>query len=292
MYDIILIARSFLLGSARIVLPHVPLKVKRNALYFRKFGKIIPRTPESFLEKIQWRILNDRRELIARCGDKMVMKEHAATSCPSVRVPETLWSGEDLASVMDKDWGCEWVLKPITGSGYLAFGSGSLNTAGIDLDSVSKWRHEDQYKIQGEWAYGQAGRGYLIERKIETKDGTPPNDYRFFVFDGSVRLVQIDTPRFNGVQRRFYTPAWEPLNERQGGKPLAPITGKPDNLEKMLAISSEIGRDFDFVRVDLYDTKQGVFFGEITAYPTGGLAKFSNRSFDLELGAHWKLPDL
>lgn len=276
----------------RGILPHLPLTLRRNALYFRHTKRFIPRTPQSFREKIQWRILNDRRDIIADGGDKLAMKAHAERSNSGVIIPETIWHGEDLADIYDTDWGCEWVLKPITGSGFVAFGSGSMKESGVDLDEVKTWRHEDIYRILGEWAYGQAAPGYLLERKIDTPKGESPNDYRFFVFDGEVKLVQIDTPRFSRVQRRFYTPDWTPLEVRQGHTDLAPPIPAPSSLQTMLEAASSVGREYDFIRVDLYDVEGNIYFGEITPYPAGGVVPFNDREFDLWLGSQWTLPTL
>lgn len=283
---------TFARAGARRVLPLVPIPIKRQVLYWRKFKKPIPTTPLTYLDKIQWRILHDRRPLIAQGGDKLAMKAHAEGSNKEVLVPRTIWQGRSLESIYSTDWGCDWVLKPVTGSGYLAFGSGSLKDSKVSLDAVKRWRHEDQYRIQGEWAYGQAAPGYFLEEKIETLDGQPPNDFKFFVFGGEVKLVLFGTPRFNGAQARFYTPDWSPLDVRQGGFDLAPVIAPPVHLSEMISIANDIGAAYDFIRVDLYDTVGGVYFGEITPYPTGGMSRFDDPEFDLWLGSQWELPSL
>lgn len=283
---------TFAREGARTVFPFFPLRLRREMLYFRVFGSLIPREPVTFLEKIQWRILKDRRELIARGGDKIKMKDHAASADAAVIIPETLWCGEDLASIADVDWGCEWVLKPRTGSGHVLFGQGSLADSNISSSSVSNWRHKDQFEVKGEWAYGEGKDGYLIERRIPTIDGESPNDLRFFVFDGEVKVIQIDTPRFSEVRRRFYTADWEPLEVQQGGKALAAPVPAPERLSIMKSIASAIGSGFDFIRVDLYDVPSGIYFGELTPYPTGGLSRFSDANFDRELGSYWTLPKI
>lgn len=284
---------KFRLGQmARLILPHVPIPLKRRILYFRIFRKAIPRVPETFLEKLQWRVLHDRRDIIARGGDKLAMKEHAEASSPGTLVPETIWQGKDINGVLDVDWGCEWALKPRTGSGYVAFGAGTLRSSGVTADMVAAWRHRDQYELQGEWAYGQGEDGFFLEKKIPTLDGTSPNDVRFFVFNGEVKLVQVDTPRFSGVHRRFYTTEWVPFEVTQGIAQLAPIAPRPERLELMLRIAREVGLGYDFIRVDLYDVPEGIYFGEITPYPTGGMTKYSDESFNELLGTYWTLPDL
>ncbi|EMQ99531.1 ATP-grasp fold amidoligase family protein [Paeniglutamicibacter gangotriensis] len=275
--------------AGSIVVSRLPLRLRRELLYFRYFRRPIAKHPVTFLDKIQWRVLHDRRQIIAIGGDKLAMKAHA-TSASSAKVPETIWQGEGIADILDVDWGCEWVLKPREGSGYLAFGSGPLRSSNVSVESVSQWKQMDQYKVQGEWAYGQSEPGYFLERRIPTPNGDSPNDLRFFVFDGTVRLVQTDTPRFDGVRRRFYTPEWEPLEVTQGLAQLAPPAPRPDRLEEMLRIATEIGAGYDFIRVDLYDVPDGIYFGEIPPYPTGGMGRYSDDEFDKWLGSFWTLP--
>lgn len=267
----------------------LPIEQRRKILYKKWVGHPLPSNPSSFTEKIQWRIIKDRRELIARGGDKLSMKLHASVADPKILIPETLWFGENLEDVYERDFGVEWVLKPITGSGHNAFGSGSLHSSGIDLDEVQAWNADTLSAVHGEWAYSQARPGYLIEKRIETANGESPNDYRFFVFKGEVKMIQIDTPRTSTVYRRFYTPDWAPLDVRQGGKPLADPVPAPPELPLLLESASRIAADFDFIRVDLYTALGQIYFGEVTPYPTGGLAPFSDPAFDEELGSYWDL---
>ncbi|WP_211439866.1 ATP-grasp fold amidoligase family protein [Corynebacterium glutamicum] len=274
------------------VFPWLPIPLKRQLIYFRLNRRFIPKKPVTFLEKVQWRILHDRRDLMAVGGDKIAMKEYAQRKSSDVKIPETLWTGTDLNQISSVDWGCEWVLKPREGSGSIAFGRGSLSDSGINQKTVQKWRHREAYQVQGMWGYGQSAPGFLIERRIPTADGDSPNDIRFFVFGGIVKIIQIDTPRFSQVQRRFYTPDWVPYEVMQGPTILGPVTSPPKVLSDMIRIAEEIGSDYDFVRIDLYDVPDGIYFGEITPYPTGGNAKFSDNEFDKLLGSWWQLPDI
>lgn len=60
----------------------------------------------------------------------------------------------------------------------------------------------------------------------------------------------------------------------------------------MIAAAAELGRDFDFMRIDLYDAGGEPWFGEFTPYPGSGLMPILPVSYDRELGALWRLPDL
>lgn len=266
----------------------LPIAIKRRVLFRRAHGYRLPRSPETFSEKVQWRIIRDRRPLIALTGDKLRMKEYATERSTSVLVPETLWSGTDLTPILDRDWGCRWILKPISGTGSNVAGSGSLRDAGVDSRTVQGWNY-DAARRYGEWAYSRARSGYLLERFIETPEGGSPQDLKFYVFGGRVRVIYVSAPADEGGQHRFYTPAWEPTAFRRPEIPLAAPQTAPPNLERLITIAEEIGAEYDFIRVDLYDTDAGVFFGELTPYPAGGLRRFDPPSADRELGALWHL---
>ena len=59
----------------------------------------------------------------------------------------------------------------------------------------------------------------------------------------------------------------------------------------MIEISKILGRGIPFVRIDLYDTEMGVYFGEITFFPMSGFMDFEREEDDKLLGSWIKLPD-
>lgn len=71
------------------------------------------------------------------------------------------------------------------------------------------------------------------------------------------------------------------MTARSTGKSVLPKVGTspliartvgslPDTLIRTLYYLCNLGRRFDFMRIDLYDVDGGVSFGEITPYPDGG----------------------
>ena len=79
----------------------LPLPARRHYLHTaatRRLGNF--RTPTRFTEKVNWRIINDRRPIIAEMSDKLRAKEIARERVPGdeLRIPQTYWSGTDLAS--------------------------------------------------------------------------------------------------------------------------------------------------------------------------------------------------
>ncbi|MDN3721705.1 ATP-grasp fold amidoligase family protein [Roseibium salinum] len=68
-----------------------------------------------------------------------------------------------------------------------------------------------------------------------------------------------------------YAPDWQLLDIHMDFYPLLrePLP-RPARLDKMLEIVRKIGSGIRFARIDLYDTQEGPFVGEITLYPSGG----------------------
>ena len=68
----------------------------------------------------------------------------------------------------------------------------------------------------------------------------------------------------------------------------AVLPARPAGYDRMLEIAAALGKEFDFVRVDLYDVDGHVYFGELTHYPGGGLVRIRPRAFDRALGDLWR----
>jgi hypothetical protein len=247
--------------------------------------------PQLFTEKVNWRILHDRRPLLAWTCDKAAMKDYASRTCSSddLAVPRTLWFGDDLAAAPGEPFETSWVLKPNHRSGLVVFGAAGTGVNESIISETASWRHDDQGIKLGEWAYSEARRAFLIEERIGATEEL--NDYKFFVFDGTVKVVQVDQSRFAGHVRDFYSPDWRRLPVRNRF-PSGSLVPRPGGLNKMIRVAERLGASFDFMRVDLYWHAGMVWFGEVTPYPGGGVEPFSPRDFDRQLGGAWTLPEL
>ena len=266
-------------------LHRLPLPLKRAVLFHRAHGRWPPRVPRTFVEKVNWRVVHDRRPLIGQLGDKLAMKAYAASRCPSVRVPAVLWSGTDLAAFAAADLPEKWVLKPNHGTMRVHIGSGRPDVAALEQITTG-WLDEPLFRTRGEWVYSQARRVLLAEEFLGS--GEPPVDFKFLVFGGRVALVQVDTGRFGDHRRRLYRPDWTPVDVAEDVAP-GPVTAAPELLPRMLEAAEVLGAEFDFVRVDLYAVDGEVWFSELTPYPGGGLDRF-DPALDVSLGALWQLP--
>jgi hypothetical protein len=259
--------------------------------YFHRLPNL--KSPKTFNEKVNWRILKDRRPILAWTCDKLAMKDYVQKSQAArdlgVRIPRTLWCGADIQDLASVELPEHWVLKPNHRSGQVHFGHCQPDINALDTITQS-WLYPFEQNNLHEWAYSKA-RPLLVVEELLGRAGSAPADYKFYVFAGEVAAIQVDVNRHTDHRRRFYTPDWSPIDPIKD-LPLAPLEPAPENLDRMLAIASELGRPFDFMRVDLYNIDNDIFFGELTPYAGSGLDAIEPPVFDLELGTKWKLPEL
>ena len=59
----------------------------------------------------------------------------------------------------------------------------------------------------------------------------------------------------------------------------------------MKSIAEQLAAPFPFVRVDLYDIRGGIYFGEMTFFPGSGFWKITPSSYDNTFGEWLTLPE-
>ena len=82
----------------------------------------------------------------------------------------------------------------------------------------------------------------------------------------------------------FYDLNWNLLDLKKGDyNNYEGNVEKPVNFEKMIEITKKLSRQFQFVRVDLYNIDGNIYFGELTFTPASGVTPFKPLREDLRL---------
>ena len=286
------------LTELRALLIHRPLQRVSPVLHRQLRSLVVRRRlqnlrrPMAFNEKLNWRCLYDRRELLAFTCDKLAMKDWAAQhGGPDLRIPRTIWTGTDLGELTGIDLPARWVLKPNHRSGLVHFGRGPVTAA--DLPALHRttdgWLREHLAAVEGEWAYSRARACFLVEEQMPGE--VSPDDVKCFTFGGRTKIIVVDSGRYDGHRRTVYGPDWTRLDVRID-IPSGPAGPPPGDLDVLLDTARKLGEAFDFIRVDLYRVADEWWFGELTPYPGGGYGVVRPWSFDVELGRDWVLPDV
>ena len=128
----------------------------------------------------------------------------------------------------------------------------------------------------GETMHGHIGmcRRESWWRSFSTAPAYSP-DYKFFVFHGHAKMIQVDFDRFTNHTRCLYTPAWGCSPSSTNGTSIRPesMSSSPSALPEMLRVAERLGAETDFVRVDLYCIRERVVVGELTRLPGGRARK-------------------
>jgi hypothetical protein len=257
--------------------------------YLRALGKLPNLTaPCTFTEKVQHYKLYECDPRMPRLVDKLEAKRYVESTLGRHWVTPTLWCGARITESVLRDIERPAVIKPTHASGKIAFIQARANLY-VVVRRANAWLEQDHHLLHREWAYGLVPRRLIIEPQV----GGPecPIDYKFWVFDGEVRLIQTDQARFTRHTRQFFDPSWRRLELKMNYPASSMNVARPKHFHEMLSAATRLAGDFRFARVDFYDLVEGPVFGEITFWPEAGLCRFIPAAFDAILGAHWTYPN-
>jgi hypothetical protein len=281
-----------LLYPVSLILPNfLPFNYAIAAIYFLRANGRLPRNPDApdaaINDFIFHRMIANRWNLLQKlCVDKQYAKMLAA-QVPGVKLPRTVAvynidaneRVESFLKWLEPHLGKRLVAKPTHGSGKVLFLDHDLPESEIRaFFALSK---RNFFRIMRETQYLALERKILVEENI-SKEGDL-NDFKFFCADGRVLYCQIDVDRFTDHRRVLCTiPEFKTINVKTKFLEVPDEVVRPRRLDEMVRIAGQLSKEFDFVRIDLYDADDGVYFGEFTFTPGAGCDNFSNAEFASE----------
>lgn len=115
-------------------------------------------------------------------------------------------------------------------------------------------------------------------------------DYKFFCFKGVPKFLYVISDRNPGKSARLgvYDMSFNKLPVYRADElKQERIIVKPENFEEMVEIARKLSADFPHVRIDLYNIKGKIVFGEMTFYDGSGYFDYTPDSFDFEAGSYF-----
>jgi hypothetical protein len=64
----------------------------------------------------------------------------------------------------------------------------------------------------------------------------------------------------------------------------------PCNINQMIELAEKLSKNIPFIRVDFYNVKSKIYFGELTLFPASGMGRFTDSEWDYTLGNWIELP--
>ena len=232
--------------------------------------------PKTFNEKIQWLKLNDRNPRYSQYVDKYRVREYISSVLGEKYLIPLIGKWESADEIDFSKLPNQFVLKCNHNSGVGLYVCKDKSV--IDIESVKKELKRgltENYYLSGrEWPYKEIDR-CIIAEKYMTDSSTEDcfTDYKFYCFNGYVDCVMVCIDRnINDPKFYFFDREWnlKRYNVRGKNAPSNFSLQKPGCIDEMFKIATKLSKGIPFVRVDLYQSDNQVFFGEMTFYPDSG----------------------
>jgi hypothetical protein len=184
---------------------------------------------------------------------------------------DIFWSGERISHEVWSSLPQEFVLKANHGSGtnLMVRCKDKVDFEEV-CSTVKRWKEYDHSIGNGEWQYRWISPNLLCEKYLYSEKMLPPDDYKFWCFNGQPAFFQVDFDRFTNHKRAFYNLAGEQLpfgvHYPMSTNPFNP----PDCLLEMIHLSRLLSDSEIFLRVDFYVVNSRPIFGELTLHPGSG----------------------
>ena len=225
----------------------------------------------------------DAEQTIARCPllirrfvSKAFIKEYA--KAVGIPVAKTFLVTNDYDEIRRFDFPEDFVIKPDVGSKKCTF----VYSGGFDLFTRKAVSLDDILQTVRAFMQKENNPYFVIEELLQGRNSNAEPakavEYSIYVFGGKTRIVQVvdrnifesQVPEY--FQQGHFSPNWVPAPHRiRKRAEYLNNFARPARLEEMIAIANKVGRDCSaFVRVDFYDSSEGVRMGEVTTFPEGG----------------------
>lgn len=283
--------RFFILRCLKFLPDSMMLKIQYRIKLNRKLNL---RFPKRYTEKIQWYKLHYRNPIMMQCVDKYYVREFVKKRGLECILNELYQVVDDPEQIDFSALPEKFIIKTTNGSE-----TNIICRDKSELD-IPKTKHQLRHYLSmaeasagREWAYEGSSQKIIIERLLEDKDCPDYGvcDYKFLCFDGEPAYIVYDKDRFSGHKRNFYDTNWNCVNVGSDCPRILEKVEKPENFDVMLRVARILSEGFPAVRVDLYNIKGKIYFGELTFYPWSGYVQFDPDMFDYTLGEKFRLTE-
>ena len=262
-----------------------PDKVYLKLIHRLELGrKLDLKNPKTYNDKLQWLKLYCHRPEFTMMADKVAVKP-------------------PLIGVWDRVEDIEWDRLPQKFVLKTNHDGGNFGVVICkDKDTIDRAKAEKRlkaslrrntYLLGREWPYKNIPRKVFAEEYIEDPGREELLDYKFYCFDGKVRIVFIASGRQSGkeVCIDYYDTDGNHIDGLRQSHPNAPVPpAKPVHFGLMKELAENLSEGIPHVRVDFYEAGGKVYFSELTFFPYGGWTAFHPAEYDTILGDYLKLP--
>jgi len=258
--------------------------------YYYMHGKRLNlETSRTYNEKLQWLKLYDHNPEYTALVDKLAVKSIVGNIIGEQYIIPTYGVWDKPEEIDFDSLPEQFVLKVTHDSGGVVI---CKNKSEFDRDEAIEKLHKslnrDYYRVHREWPYRDVQRRIIAEAYMEDCIAGELCDYKFFTFQGKVKLLFVATERQNTnteTKFDFFDIDYNHIDMRNGHPNAKIPPAKPTNFELMVELAEKLSQGIPHVRVDFYEVNGRVYFGEMTFSHWSGLVAFDPPEWDYELGS-------
>lgn len=276
-----------------ILLTHLaPVTATKYVYKYHTGKKLNIKNPKTFNEKLQWLKLFGNQKLMIKCADKYEVRSYVEGKGCAEILNQLYGVYDDAKEINLDELPQAFVLKTTDGCGT------NVICRNKELIDFEKTREQLNFWMTHKYGWETAETHYLkirpriiCEKIIETVDGTLPNDFKFFCFNGEPKFFYYGYDRENEFKKLHCDLNWNVIDITKEKATLTPNEAmKPKCFDQMIKYARILSQGIPFVRVDFYDSKDKVVFGEMTFTPTAGMSEIYTEEAAEWMGDMIELP--
>lgn len=245
--NIVAASYKYFRGILTILSPTLNTKVTYR---ISKGRPINLKRPKTLDEKISWLKLNiyNKDPLISKCADKYAVREYIR-SCGCEEILNELYGVYD--SVEEIPWNKlpnKFVIKWNMGCGCNII---CQDKESLDIDNaikkMRKWGNTKYYLSNSEMQYKYIKPKIIVEKLLETYDGSIPEDYKFYCFNGTAKYALVCIGREKGHPKfYFHDREWNlaRINKDAKSEPDNFFIPKPEGINEMFSYADKLSKPF------------------------------------------------
>lgn len=182
----------------------------------------------------------------------------------------------------------QYVLKATHGSGW-----NLIVRDGREIDTNAVIQKLKGFLKKNYYSYGRERNYRLIQPRIVCEEflegpcGKSMVDFKVFCFAGTAKFYSV-TYTENGKQHFSIFDLSRGRLETQDRYAAVDPACFSEKADEIIQMAQELAKPFDFVRVDFYIAKRGIFFSELTFHSGGGIRPIKPVELDYQLGSYFE----
>lgn len=242
--------------------------------------------PRSFNEKIVWLKHFYHNDLWCKCADKLGSKEFIKSIGLEKYIPKTYAIYNSIDEIDLDKLPNKFMLKTNHDCGGVYFCEKGKTDFKIVFEKLQTNLNRKYSQNNYEWVYDNIERKIFAEEVLISEKPDDLIDYKFYCYGGFAKHLFVAVNRQTDIRFAFFDTDFKHIPSYyihlQPNKKDMPK--KPFCYDEMLDVVNKIAKYFEFVRIDMYSTKDGPKVGELTFFTHSGCGKIYPTAIDFEFG--------